>query len=56
MKKLLTWTAVTLLTAALLDPLMYAMLEEPVPWLRDVLMFCGGVGCLYLLFRFRHDL
>lgn len=56
MKKLLTWLAVGLLTTALLDPLLYAMLERPVPWLRDVLMLCGGAGCLYLLVRFRHDL
>lgn len=56
MKKLLTWTAVGLLTTALLDPLMYSMLERPVPWLRDLLMLAGGVGCLYLLVRFRRDL
>jgi hypothetical protein len=56
MKKLLTWTTVGLLTTALLDPIMYSMLDKPIPWLRDLLMLAGGVGCFYLLIRFRHDL
>jgi hypothetical protein len=56
MKKLLTWTAVGLLTTALLDPVMYAMLDKPIPWLRDLLMLVGGMVCLYLLIRFRLDL
>jgi len=55
-KKLLTWGGVTLLTTALLDPLCYSMLDLPIPWLRDLLMLAGGVGCLYLLFRYRHEL
>jgi len=53
MKKLLTWGAVGLLTSALLDPLIYSMLEMPIPWGRDLLMLAGGVGCFYLLIRFR---
>ncbi len=56
MKKLLTWTAVSLLTTALLDPVIYSMLEKPISWFRDLLMLAGGAGCLYLLVRFRHDL
>lgn len=56
MKKVLTWTAVGFLTTALLDPLMYSLLEKPIPWFRDLLMLAGGAGCLYLLVRFRHDL
>ena len=56
MKKLLTWLAVGLLTTALLDPLMYSMLDKPIPWFRDLLMLVAGVGCFYLLIRFRHDL
>ncbi|WP_168206076.1 hypothetical protein [Geobacter sp. FeAm09] len=56
MKKLLTWGAVGLLTSALLDPLIYGMLELPVPWLRDLFMATGGAACCYLLVRFRHEL
>lgn len=55
MKKLLTWGGVGLLTTAILDPLIYAMLDQPIPWLRDLLMFAGGVLCLYLLIKFRHE-
>jgi hypothetical protein len=56
MKKLLTWGAVGLLTTAILDPIIYSMLDLPIPWTRDLLMGIGGVGCFYLLFRFHHDL
>jgi hypothetical protein len=56
MKKLITWGAVGLLTTALLDPVIYAMLDQPIPWLRDLFMAAGGVGCFYLLIRFRHYL
>lgn len=56
MKKLLTWGAAGLLTTALLDPLMYSMLDKPIPWFRDLLMLAAGVGCFYLLIRFRHEM
>ena len=56
MKKLLTWSAVGLLTTALLDPMIYAMLGQPIPWLRDLLMGAGGIGCLYMLVKFRDEL
>jgi hypothetical protein len=56
MKKLLTWSAVGLLTTALLDPIIYAMQEQPIPWLRDLLMGAGGGGCFYLLIKFRDEL
>ncbi|GFE59754.1 hypothetical protein [Geobacter sp. AOG2] len=55
MKKLLSWSAVGLLTTAVLDPLVYGMLERPIPWLRDVLMAAGGIACFYLLIKFRHE-
>ena len=55
MKKLLSWTGVGLLTTALLDPLMYSMLDKPVPWVRDLLMCAAGAGCLYLLVRYRDE-
>jgi hypothetical protein len=56
MKKLLTWGGVTLLTTAFLDPLVYSMLEKPIPWIRDVLMFVGGVACFYFLIKYRDEL
>jgi hypothetical protein len=55
MKKLLNWGAVGLLTSAILDPLIYSMLDMPIPWFRDTLMLAGGVACFYLLIRFRDD-
>lgn len=56
MKKLLSWGAVGLLTTALLDPLIYSMLEKPVPWVRDILMAAGGVACFWLLVKYRNEL
>ena len=53
MKKILTWGGVGLLTTALLDPLLYSMLEQPIPWGRDLLMAAAGAGCLYLLIKLR---
>lgn len=48
--------AVGLLTSALLDPLIYSMLDQPIPWFRDVIMGGGGVVRLYLLVKFRDEL
>ncbi|MDD2321508.1 MAG: hypothetical protein PHO83_15800 [Geobacteraceae bacterium] len=56
MKKLLTWGAVILLTTAFLDPLLYAMLDKPIPWGRDILMAAAGVVCFYLLIKYRNEL
>lgn len=56
MKKLLNWGAVGLLTTALLDPLVYSLLEKPIPWMRDFMMAIGGIGCFYLLVKYRHEL
>lgn len=53
MKNLLTWGGVGLLTTALLDPLLYSMLDQPIPWGRDLLMGAGGIGCLYMLVKLR---
>lgn len=55
MKKLLSWGGVGLLTSALLDPVIYRMLDQPIPWGRDLLMALAGSGCLYLLVKFRDD-
>lgn len=54
MKKLLTWTTVSLLTSAMLDPLIYSMLEKPIPWLRDIAMGVGGIACFWLLVRYHN--
>jgi hypothetical protein len=43
-KKLLIWGAVGLLTTALLDPLLYSILDHPIPWLRDILMAADVTG------------
>jgi hypothetical protein len=53
MKKLLGWGGVTLLTTALLDPLIYGGLGNPIPWGRDALMAVGGSLCFWLMIRFR---
>jgi hypothetical protein len=56
MKKLLTWGTVGLLTSAILDPIIYSMLDMPIPWVRDLVMGAAGIGCFYLLVRFRHEM
>ncbi len=33
----------------ILDPIIYSMLDMPIPWVRDLLMAVGGVGGFYLL-------
>ena len=56
MKKLLSWGAVALLTTAMLDPLVYSMLDKPIPWVRDIPMGVAGIGCFYVMVRYRHYL
>jgi hypothetical protein len=56
LKKLLTWGAVGLLTTAILDPVIYSMLDLPIPWTRDLIMAVGGAGGFYLLIKYRKDL
>jgi hypothetical protein len=55
MKKLLNWGAVGLTMSAILDPVIYSMLDLPIPWLRDFFMLAGGVGCFWLLVRLRDE-
>ena len=56
MKKLLSWGGVGLLTGALLDPVYYSGIGQPIPWGRDVLMGAAGIVCIYLLVKYRGDL
>jgi hypothetical protein len=51
MKKLLSFGAATLLTAAFLDFLFFWGIGGPVHWVRDLSMAGGGVVCYYLLLR-----
>ena len=56
MKSLLNLGAVSLLTAALLDPLACVTLGKAVIWWRDLLMAAVGAVCLYLLVKYRRSL
>ncbi len=53
MKKLLSFGAITLLTSAFFDPMIYSAISKPIPWIRDVFMAAGGILCFYLLVKFR---
>lgn len=55
MKKLLSYGGVGLLTTALLDPVLYSALDQPIPWGRDIGMAVAGAACLYLLVKFRNS-
>ena len=56
MKLLLNFFAVILLTGAFLSPIFYIGVGKPVAWWLVVLMARGGIGCIYLLVRFRQKL
>ncbi|MBJ6802370.1 hypothetical protein [Geomonas propionica] len=56
MKKLLSFAGVSLLTTALLDPMLQSTLDKPVPWLRDIGMFLAGAFCLYILVKYHREL
>ena len=53
MKTLLNFFAVLLLTGAFLYPLFIAGIGGPVAWWLVALMAAGGIGCIYLLVRYR---
>ena len=53
MKKLLSWGGVSLISGALLDPLIESGLGKPIPWFTDILLLAAGIACLYSLIRFR---
>lgn len=56
MKLLLNFLAVLLLISAFLYPLFFSGTGRPVLWWLVTLMAAVGVGCLYLLVRFRKEL
>lgn len=56
MRILLSYGGATLITSALLDPLIAWGKGIPLPWIRDSLLLTGGITCLYLLVRFRKSL
>jgi hypothetical protein len=56
MKLLLNFLAVVLLNGAFLYPIFYSGIGRPVAWWLVVLMALGGIGCIYLLVRFRKTL
>lgn len=56
MKRFLSFAAVSLLTGALLDPMIQSGLDKPVPWLLDIGMFVAGAVCLYILVKYGRDL
>jgi hypothetical protein len=56
MKLLLNFFAVILLNSAFLYPIFYIGIGKPVAWWLVVFMALGGIGCIYLLVRFRKTL
>jgi len=56
MKLVLNLFAVALLTGAFLYPLFYIGIGRHVIWWLVILMYLGGIACIYLLFRFRREL
>lgn len=56
MRLLLNFFAVLLLYGAFFYPLFYGGTGRPVAWWLVVLMAAAGVGCIYLLVRYRKRL
>jgi len=56
MRHILNILAIILLIGAFLYPLFFRGTGRPVVWWLVALMAIGGIGCLYLLFRFRKEL
>jgi hypothetical protein len=53
MKTLLNFLAVLLLNGAFLYPLFYGGTGRPVAWWLVGLMAVAGIGCIWLLIRYR---
>lgn len=56
MKTLLNFLAVLFLNGAFLYPLFFAGTGRAVAWWLVILMALAGVGCIWLLIRFRKEL
>lgn len=56
MKKFLSYGGASLITGALLDPIIQSGLGKPIPWLRDIFLGAAGAACLYLLVKYRNEL
>ncbi len=56
MKTLLTFLAVTMLNGAFLYPLFFLGVGRKVSWVLVAGLLGGGIGCLYLLVKFRRRL
>jgi hypothetical protein len=56
LRLLLNLFAVLLINGAFLYPVFYIGTGRPVAWWLVVLMAAAGVGCIYLLVRFRKQL
>jgi len=53
MKMILNFFAIILLNGAFLYPLFYSGIGKPVVWWLVALMAIAGIGCIYLLVKFR---
>jgi hypothetical protein len=53
MKNLLNFLAVFLLNGAILYPLLFVGIGRPVAWWLVLLMAVAGIGCIWLLVRYR---
>ena len=56
MKNSLNFLAVALLNAAFLYPLFFGGTGRPVAWWLVGVMAAGGIGCIFLLVRYRKQL
>ena len=56
MKTLLTLAAVTMLNCACLYPFLYLGTGRRVSWMLVAALAAGGIGCMYLLVRYRREL
>ena len=56
MKILLNFLAVVLLIGAFLYPLFFGGIGRPVAWWLVAVMAGGGIGCVYLMVKYRKQL
>lgn len=56
MKTAITFASTLLLMAAFLYPLFFLGIGRPVSWMLVAGMAAGGVGCIYILVKYRKKL